>query len=77
MKAKVIMVSFVLTSFLMLLPGCGRKGPPTLPKKPSSLTRIEQEAQLPGCHLPGTWGNGIVNVKYPELSEHNKYKKST
>jgi len=47
MKGRVFIVSFFLMSLLMVLLGCGRKGPPTLPQKPSSLIRIEQKAQLP------------------------------
>ena len=60
MKGRVLMGSFLLMSLLMVLLGCGRKGPPTLPKKPSSLIRIEQKAQLPGCHRLETWSNGGV-----------------
>jgi predicted small lipoprotein YifL len=58
MKGRVFIVFFFLMSLLMVLLGCGRKGPPTLPQKPSSLIRIEQKAQLPGCRTPGTWSDG-------------------
>jgi predicted small lipoprotein YifL len=57
MKGRVLIGAFLLMSLLMVLLGCGRKGPPTLPKKPSSLIRIEQKAQLPGCHL----GNSFLS----------------
>ena len=57
MKGKIFIVFFFLISLLMVLLSCGRKGPPTLPKKPSSLVRIEQKAQLPGDHL----GNSFLS----------------
>ena len=57
MKGKIFIVFFFLISLLMVLLSCGRKGPPTLPKKPSSLVRIEQKAQLPGDHL----GNSLLS----------------
>jgi len=46
----------VLVLLLPLLAGCGRKGPPSLPQKPSSLLPIEQKAQLPG-YLVLDWNN--------------------
>jgi predicted small lipoprotein YifL len=58
MKGKVPVVFFLLMSLLMVLPGCGRKGPPTLPRKSSSLIKIEHKTQLPGCCRPATWSNG-------------------
>ncbi len=50
MRGKVFIVSLFLMSLLMLLVGCGKKGPPSVPQKPSSLIKIEQNAQLPRYH---------------------------
>ncbi len=45
MKAKNLMRLLFLMSLLIISIGCGKKGPPTLPQKPSSLVRIEHEVQ--------------------------------
>jgi len=37
MKGKNVVSFLLLLPLLILLIGCGRKGPPTLPKEPSSL----------------------------------------
>jgi len=40
MKGKNVIRFLFLMLFLILLIGCGRKGPPTLPKEPSSLIKL-------------------------------------
>jgi predicted small lipoprotein YifL len=51
MKLKNLIRLLCLISLVIVLIGCGKKAPPSLPKKPSSLIRIEQKVQLLQCHL--------------------------
>jgi len=49
----------VLIPLLMIVGGCGRKGPPSLPQKPTSLLPLEQKAELPRS-LVLDWDNEAV-----------------
>ncbi len=57
MKAKDLMRLLFLIPVLIVLVGCGKKGPPSLPEKPSSLIGIEQRVLSSRCHILGTWSN--------------------
>ena len=59
MTKRNVLWHLVLVLFLVLLAGCGRKGPPSLPQKPSSSIPIEQKAELRCLILD--WNNGGIN----------------
>jgi predicted small lipoprotein YifL len=50
----------VLVLLPLALAGCGKKGPPSLPQKPSSLLPIEQKTRLPGCFVLDWNEGGII-----------------
>ena len=47
MSKRNVLWLLALVLLLVVPAGCGRKGPPSLPQKPSSLLPIEQKVQLP------------------------------
>jgi predicted small lipoprotein YifL len=49
----------VLLLVLVILAGCGRKGPPSLPQRPTSLLPSQQKAELPRS-IALDWDNGAV-----------------
>jgi len=48
MKLRMFTAVISLILLLMVSTGCGRKGPPRLPDKPSALIKLEQEVQVAG-----------------------------
>ncbi|MCK4244958.1 MAG: hypothetical protein KAX20_04975, partial [Candidatus Omnitrophica bacterium] len=69
MKGKNVVSFLLLLPLLILLIGCGRKGPPTLPKEPSSLTLAiwnQREHKDLSCDLRVTSVavNNVLNIWY-------------
>jgi len=69
MNVKNLIRLLILIPLLMVLIGCGRKGPPTLPKEPSSLTLAiwnQREHKDLSCDLRVTSVavNNVLNIWY-------------
>ncbi len=69
MNVKNLIRLLILIPLLMVLIGCGRKGPPTLPKEPSSLTIAiwnQREHKDLSCDLRVTSVavNNVLNIWY-------------
>lgn len=71
MSGKVITWFFFFLSLLIILMGCGRKAPPTLPEKPSSLTSATKARRHQG-KIDINWEKYLTDFSVPSKFIMNK-----
>jgi hypothetical protein len=73
MRRKTIMRFLFLLPLVIVLLGCGRKGPPTLPEKHSSIIKAKLWTQvIAHSGIPRKSEEVFLVLKMNEFNEHGK-----